>query len=219
MTGYYKIESWWTIQSKRYRNYMGSGYDFIEFLDKQIQQSEENEKTEFVNFLTQKAINQDEDYAIAFSLLEKFCTDNCLELIFKKAQQINFADQNIIYYLNVLGKRGTEKHKQLLADYLLSDKLNENHSFVHWSLYPNFPDLFAKAYSKYLIETDYKKWTGSAIVQAFMTHPKALELVKQFLEVNNKKVWTHFKNDLQQELTKDFWNKTNKKEIATIICS
>jgi hypothetical protein len=198
---------------------MGADFDFIEFLDKQIQQSEQDEKIEFIDFLTQKAINQEDDYSIAFSLLEKYCTDDCLELIFKKAQAMDLADQKIIYYLNVIGKRGTEKHKKLLSDFLLSDKLNENHSFVQWSVYPKFPDLFAKAYSKYLIETDYKVWTGSAIVQAFMTHPNAVELVKDYLEVNNKKVWTHFKNDLQQELTKDFWNKTNKKEIATIICS
>ena len=219
MTDYTTIQNWWTIQSKRYRNYMGADFDFIEFLDKQIQQSEQDEKIEFIDFLTQKAINQKDDYSIAFSLLEKYCTDDCLELIFEKAQAMDLADQKIIYYLNVIGKRGTEKHKKLLTDFLLSDKLNENHTFVHWSVYPKFPDLFAKAYSKYLIETDYKVWTGSAIVQAFMTHPKAVELVKDYLEVNNKKVWTHFKNDLQQELTKDFWNKTNKKEIATIICS
>jgi hypothetical protein len=219
MTDYTTIQNWWTIQSKRYRNYMGSGYDFIVFLGKQIQQSEQDEKIEFIDFLTQKAINQEEDYAIAFSLLEKYCTDKCLELIFEKAQTIDFADQNIIYYLNVIGKRGNEKHKQLLTEYVLSDKLNENQSFVHWSLYPNFPDLFAKAYSKYLIETDYKVWTGSAVVQSFMTHPKAVTLMKDYLEVNNKKVWTYFKNDLRQELTKDFWNKTNKKEIATIIYS
>ena len=198
---------------------MGAGYDFIEFLDKQIQQSEETEKAEFIDFLTQKAINQKDDYSIAFRLLETYCTDDCLELIFKKAQKMNFADQNIIYYLNVIGKKGNEKHIQLLTDYLLNDKLNENHSFVHWSVYLKFPDLFAKAYSKYLIETDYKMWTGSAIVQAFMTKPKAVELVKYYLEINNKKVWTYFKNDLQKELAKDFWNKTNMKEIAKIICS
>ena len=198
---------------------MGSGYDFIDFLDKQIQQSEQTEKFEFIDFLTQKAINQEDDYSVAFSLLEKYCTDDCLELIFEKAKQMDFADQKLIYYLRVIGKRGSEKHKQLLTDYLLSDKLNSNHSFVQWSVYPNYPDLFAKAYSKYLIETDYKEWTGSAIVQSFMTHPKAAELVKHILEVNNQKVWKNFKNDLQQELTKGFWNETNKKEIATIICS
>jgi hypothetical protein len=198
---------------------MGADFDFIEFLDKQIQQSEQTEKIEFIDFLTQKAINQEDDYSIAFSLLEKYCTDNSLELIFEKAKRMDFADQKIIYYLNVIGKRGAEKHKQLLTDYLLSDKLNENHSFVHWSVYPKFPDLFAKAYSKYLVETDYKEWTGSAIVQAFMTHPKAAELVKHYLVVNNKKVWTFFKNDLQKELTKEFWDKTNKNEIAKIICS
>jgi hypothetical protein len=198
---------------------MGADFNFIEFLDKQIQQSEKDEKIEFIDFLTQKAINQEDDYAIAFRLLEKYCSDDCLELIFEKAKRMDFADQNIIYYLNVIGKIGTEKHKQLLTDFLLSDKLNENQSFVHWSVYPKFPDLFAKAYSKYLIETDYKVWTGSAIVQAFMTEPKAVELVKDYLEITNKKVWTYFKNDLEQQLTKDFWDKTNKKEIATIICS
>ena len=198
---------------------MGSGYDLIEHLDKEIQQSSPTEQNDLITFLTQKAINEEDGYATALAVLENHCTDNCLDLLFEKAKQINFADQKIIYYLRVIGKRGSEKHRQLLTDYLLSDKLNPNHSFVQWSVYPNYPDLFAKAYSKYLIETDYKEWTGSAIVQSFMTHPKAAELVKHILEVNNQKVWKNFKNDLQQELTKGFWNETNKKEIATIICS
>jgi len=105
----------------------------------------------------------------------------------------------------------------LLESFLLSKQLNGNHTFVQWSTYPNFPDLFVRAYSKYLIETDYKEWTGSGIVQSFMSNPKALELLKQYLEVENVNVWRKFKNDLQTELTKDFWDKTNKTEISRII--
>lgn len=219
MTNTTTLENWWIDLSKQYRNYMGSGYDFIEYLDKTVQESNQTEKIELVNFLTQKAINQEDGYAIALAVLEKYATNESLELIMTKAKQIDFADQKIIYYLNVIGKRGTEKHKQILTDFLLIGPLNKNHSFVQWSVYPNFPDLFAKAYSKYLIETDYKEWTGSGIVQAFMTDPKAVELVKHFLEVNNIKVWQYLKNDLQQELTKDFGDKTKKKEIATLIRS
>lgn len=55
MTDNIPIENWWTGLSKQYRNYMGSGYDFlIEYLDKTIQQSSQTEKIEIINFLTKK---------------------------------------------------------------------------------------------------------------------------------------------------------------------
>ena len=196
---------------------MGSGYDLIEHLDKAITRSGQTEKKETVDFLTQTAIRQETGYEIALAVLEKHCTPDNLELIFEKAKTFDLADQKITAYLNVLGHKGKQEHRQLLEDFLLSKQINDNHSFVQWSTYPNFPDLFVKAYSKYLIETPYKEWTGSAIVQSFMSTPKALELLKEYLENENNKVWQNFKSDLQTELTKDFWDKTNKTEITRII--
>lgn len=211
------IKNWWTDLLKKYSNYMGSGYDLIEHLDKLIFNSNQPEKKEFIDFLTQTAIRQESGYEIALAVLEKHCTPDNLELIFKKAQTFNFADQRITSFLRVVGRNGNQAHRKILEDFLLSKKININHSFVQWSTFPNFPDLFVKAYSKYLIETDYKEWTGSAIVQSFMSKPKAIELLKEYLEIENSKVWENFKNDLQNELTKDFWEKTNKAEIAQII--
>jgi hypothetical protein len=211
------IENWWTDLLKKYRNYMGSGYDLIEHLNKTITDCGETEKKETIDFLTQKAITEHNGSEIALAVLEYHCTPDNLELIFEKAKTFNLADQKITGYLRVIGQKGKQPHKQLLEDFLLSNQLNNNHSFVQWSTFPNFPDLFVKAYSKYLIETDYKEWTGSAIVQSFMSTPKALELLKKYLEKENKSVWRNFKNDLQTELTKDFWDKTNKTEIARII--
>jgi hypothetical protein len=211
------IENWWTDLLKKYRNYMGSGYDLIDHIDKTIIRSGETEKKETIDFLTQTAIRQESGYEIALAVLEKYCTTDNLELIFEKARTFKLTDQQITAYLNVIGHKGKQEHIQLLEDFLLSKQLNDNHSFVQWSTYPNFPDLFARAYSKYLIETDYKEWTGSGIVQSFMSNPKALELVKKYLEAENNNVWRKFKTDLQTELTKDFWDKTNKTEIARII--
>jgi len=53
------IENWWTDLQKKYRNYMGSGYDFIDHVDKTITRSGGTEKKETIDFLTQTAIRQD----------------------------------------------------------------------------------------------------------------------------------------------------------------
>jgi hypothetical protein len=196
---------------------MGSGYDFIDHVEKTITRSGQTEKKETIDFLTQTAIRQESGYEIALAVLEKYCTPDNLELIFEKAKTFKLADQKITAFLKVIGHKGKQEHRQLLEDFFLSKQLNENHSFVQWSTYPNFHDLFVRAYSKYLIETDYKEWTGSCIVQSFMSDPKALELLKEYLEAENNNVWRKFKNDLQTELTKDFWDKTNMTEIARII--
>jgi hypothetical protein len=211
------IEDWWVDLQKKYRNYMGSGYDFIDHLDKAIIRSSDEEKKETIDFLTQTAIKQENGYEVALAVLEKYCTSDNLELIFEKAKTFKLTDQKITAYLKVIGHKGKNEHRQLLEDFLLSKKLNENHAFVQWSTFPNFPDLFVRAYSKYLIETDYKEWTGSGIVQSFFPTPRALELLKKYLEKENNSVWKKFKNDLNTELTRDFWDKAKKAEVSRII--
>lgn len=210
-------KNWWNDLLKGNRNNKVEYYELVEHLDKILQLRQQAEKTEIINFLTKEATAFSNGYAIAFAVLEKYATEDIVDLIFQSAKSIDLNDQRIIYPLKVLGKKGDQKHRQLLESFLLSNKLNENHSFVHWSTYPKFPDLFAKAYSKYLIETDYKEWTGSAVVQSFMTNAKALELLKKYLEKKNNNVWQNLKNDLQIELTKDLWDKANKTEIERLI--
>ena len=99
---------------------MGSGYDFIDHVDKIIRRCGEEEKKETIDFLTQTAIRQESGYGIALAVLENHCTPDNLELIFEKAKTFKLTDQKITAYLNVVGHRGKQKHKQLLEDFLLS---------------------------------------------------------------------------------------------------
>lgn len=217
MTQNIAIDDWWNDLLKKYRGYMGAGYDLLDHLDKTLKRCGEQERTEIIDFLTRKATQKDDDFGIALGVLENHCSPDNLELVFEKAKTIDLADIEITYYLRVIGKQGKDKHIGLLEDFLLSSKLNPNHSFVHWSTYPNFPNLFAKAYTKYLTETDYNDWTESAIVQAFMNEPDALGILRDNLEKENEKVWRQLKNDLEKELTKDLWDKDSKKRIKKII--
>jgi hypothetical protein len=213
MTKNLTIEDWWNDVLKKHSGYMGAGYDLIDHLNKTIENCGEEERKEITDFLTQKATKKDDDFAIALEVLANYCPQNNLELLITKAKTIDFSNQDIIYYLRVIGKQGERKHTELLEKFLLGPILNANHSFVHWSTYPKFPNLFSKSYAKYLIQTDYKEWTGTAIVQAFMNEPDALHPLRELLEKENPKVWKRLRRDLKKELSKDLWNQEQKKKI------
>lgn len=217
MTQNITIEDWWNDLLQKYRGFMGAGYDLQEHLDKTIKECGEQERAEIIDFLTKKATQKGDDFGIALGVLKNHCSPDNLELIFKKAKTLDLTDNDIIYYLRVLGKQGKSEHKGLLEDFLLSPKINPNHSFVQWSTYPNFPDLFARAYIKYLTETDYNEWKESAIVQAFMDEPKALEILQKNLEKENMTIWRQLKSNLKKELSKDIWEKQAKENINKII--
>jgi len=217
MTDRNDIEIWWTDLLKKYQGYMGSGYDLIEYLDKFVGTLDQEDRQTTIEFLTDKAINFSDGYAIAFSTLEKHCNETCLDKIYKCAQTIDFNDEKIIYLIDVLGKQGSDNHRQLLEKFLLPDKLNEFETFVQWSLYPKFPDLFVKSYSKYLRLTDYKEWTGSWVTQSFMYEPTALGLLKDPLEHTDKKTWDYVLKDIKTALTSDIWTEQQKSEVRKII--
>ncbi|MBO6537266.1 MAG: hypothetical protein JJ966_13670 [Balneolaceae bacterium] len=211
------INEWWNNLLKENRRYWGAGYDLIDNLNKSIEQFEEIEKTETINFLTKKAIQKDKDFAIALCVLENHCSPSNLELIFNKAKTFDLLDRDIIYYLRVLGKHGNERHKELLENFLLSKNLNPNHSSVIWATYPNFPDLFAKAYTKYLTETNISEWAGSLIVSAFMEEPGALRLLLNNLKKENLFVFESFKTNLKKEFLKNCWDKSSKEKVRKLI--
>jgi len=217
MTNRNDIEIWWTDLLKKYQGFMGSGYDLIEYLDKFVGTLDQEDRQITIEFLTDRAIYFTDGYAIAFSTLEKYCNETCLDKIYKCAQTVDFSDEKIIYPIRVLGKQGSDNHRQLLERFFSPDKLNEFETFVQWSLYPKFPDLFVKTYSKYLRHTDYKEWTGSCVTQSFMYEPTALGLLKDHLLKTDKETWEYVSKDIKTELTKNIWTEEQKIEIKKII--
>jgi len=217
MTDRNDIEIWWTDLLRKYQGYMCSGYDLIEYLDKFVGRLDQADRQTTIEFLTDKAINFTDGYAIAFSTLEKHCNETCLDKIYKCAQTIDFNDEKIIYPIGVLGKQGLDNHRQFLDKFFSPDKLNEFETFVQWSLYPKYPDLFVKTFSKYLRLTDYRKWKGSGITQSFMYEPAALGLLKNHLEQTDKKTWDYVLTDVKTELTKDIWTEKQKLDVRKIV--
>ena len=217
MTDRNDIEIWWTDLLKKYQGYMGSGYDLIDYLDKFLGILDQADRQTTIEFITDKAINFADGYAIAYSTLEKHCNETCLDKIYKCAQTVDFNNEKIIYPIRVLGKQGSDIHRQFLDKFYSPDKLNEFETFVQWSLYPKFPDLFVKTYSKYLRLTDYREWTGSGITQSFMYEPNALELLKDHLEQTDKKTLNYVLKDIKADLKKNIWTEEQKTKVKKII--
>jgi len=209
---------WWTNLLKKHKaDKWSGGYALVEEASNLIEESVESEKEIFIDYLTKVAIMQETGAALALAVLVNQCTPRAVRAIYEKAKTLRHDDSAIIGYLRVIGRHGEEEHLHLLEDFLLSDPLNKHHSSLQWSVYPRFPELFAMAYSRYLTETSYAKWTGSAIVQSFMSKPEALKVLKSYLEKKNKGVWLQFRSDIEAELKKDIWARKDKAAIRKVI--
>ena len=208
------MKLWWANLAKEQTV---DKFDMAEDANRLIEKSDEKGKKEIIEYLTRVAVEKKEDYAIALKVLETHCTPRCLRAIYEKARSLNPARSDIADYLRVLGQQGAKEYRHLLEDYLLNGPLNENHQIVQWSTYPKFPKLFAKAYSRFLIETNYKRWTGSAIVEAFMDCPEALKVLKAYLEKKNKDVWLKLRADLQEKIKSEIWDKECNRRIEAIL--
>jgi hypothetical protein len=211
------LENWWSEVLRYPFNHFQSSCDLLFTIDKQIEELDHTAKQRLVDRLTQIALKGNDGFEIALDILEKHCTPDNLELIYKKARSLRLTDRDLMGYLRVIACKGQDAHKGLLEDVLFSEPMSRHHDFIQWSTYPNYPDLFVRAYSRYLIDTDYARWSGSLVVQSFMTRPHALSLLKNHLEKTNHDVWLKMKHDLEVQLTKNLWSNEDKTTIAHII--
>lgn len=188
MTDKKQIEDWWNETLKEQKSYMGSGHDLIGKLNTKFSACSDQEKELFSDILTSIAESKDEEFVFALVVLENYCKGESLDKVYNKTKTFDTHDDDIIHYLRVIGQQGKSERKDILEEFLLCPELNPNHSSVQWQTFPNFKDVFAKAYSNYLVETNYDEWKVSAIVSAFMDSPEALIELKNVLENQNSSV-------------------------------
>ncbi|HET7732451.1 MAG TPA: hypothetical protein VFK73_01335 [Paludibacter sp.] len=216
-----EIESWWIEICKRndYDKWSG-GYETIIECKKTLSMVDNENKNIIIDYLTDISINKGYRYALALAVLTEHLNDNSLNKIYQKASELrNDYKQDEHYYiklLSVIGSYATDDKLDLVNEFLFDSKFNSNQSFIHWSLWPTNKDLFCKAYTYYFDNSE--KWTECAIVQAFMNNPEALSTLKTYLQENKRnKIWEILRADLQKELKKDFWDKTDKEKIKKAI--
>jgi hypothetical protein len=115
----------------------------------------------------------DRQTTIEFITDKAFCRRlrNCL-FDFRKILQQSIILQKVINVgqltsitkiisIRVLRKQGSDIHRQFFGQVLFTWQVEQFETLFQWSLYPKFPDLFVKTYSKYLRLTDYREWIGS----------------------------------------------------------
>jgi hypothetical protein len=210
-------QAWWNTLLIKYQNYWSAGEDFGEYLINLITNSEELERLQLIDFLTQIALNQTKGHQVALFVLEKHCNSKNLELLYQKAKYLELDNPILPYYLRVIALNGQEKHKDLLESFFFSIELNIAHSFVRWATFPNYPDVFVKAYTQYLTKTNYQEWIGTAVTQSFFHNPNALVLVKECLQIDYPFTWLQLKKDLQTQLKENYLEENLKFEINRII--
>jgi len=215
------IENWWIDICKKhdYDRWSG-GYETIDECKKILSSLDNENKNRIIDYLADISIKKGHRYSLALAVLIDFNNEYSLNKIYHTALGLkdNYKQDEHYYIdlLKVIGSFAKDDRLDLVKDFLFGSKFNPNQSFIHWALWPTNKDLFCKAYTHFFENTE--KWTECAIVQAFMHNSNALSDLKDYLIENKKtKIWDTLKADLQKELKKDLWNKTDKEKIKMIV--
>jgi len=213
-------ENWWVDICKKHDSDKWSGGNETIDESKKILSTIDNEsKNNIIDYLTDIVIKKGYRYALASAVLVDFNNDSSLDKIYQTALDLkdNYLEneKDYIYLLRIISANVKDDRLTIVSDYIFGSNFNSNQQLIHWSLWPKNKDLFCKAYTHYF--ENEKKWTECAIVSAFMRHSDALSELKHYLLKNKKtKIWEILKSDLQKELHKDLWDKTDKEKIRKI---
>ena len=192
-----EVTQWWADTQAIIRRYETR---HSEMINRDLESLPTEKRYRILNYLTHKAIFQRSGYEDGLSILEYWATEDHIQSIYDKALTLSSDDPEYINYLRVIGKRGKECHKDILEKFLFTIPYNSARSCLHWSLYPNYPDLFVKSYCEYLVREDNDRWRNSAISQGFMFHGDALKLLKKYMVIEAPITWLVLKKVMTYHL-------------------
>lgn len=205
-----EFEHWWSdflAECEGHRD----PYLSIEALRRYIAGLSDEKRTEFERCLVDLIYGQQAGAGVALGALERAALPETHEALAELARQASPTSADLREgALRALARSDLPQSIALLEDYLLHEPIGRNWSSVPWSLWPQTPVLFCRAWSRFFSERPAESWRGSAIVQAFLTEPPAVRLLRQALQAENPTAWAQFQAALVQASHASWLNETQR---------
>lgn len=194
-----EFDQWWSeflAELGRHRD----SYESIRELQRYLAGLSREKRQSFERCLTDLALARGEGASVALAALEKGALRGTCEALVALACDRGASDSGLREdALRVLARSSLPQAPVLLEHYLLDEPLGHGWSSVPWSLWPQYAQLFVRAWSRYFSEQTPEVWCGTAVVQAFLNEPLAVRQVRNALQVSNSIIWRKLCEEFRRE--------------------
>lgn len=184
-----------------------------------FEQACDEEKQLLVVGLVEHVLAQQRQWSVAAGILEGLASDSDLEKIEVLAGRLanyhtHSEESEFVDLLRVLAK-GDKRFHGPIAEYQKRSPLPLYYSSLQWAFWPQHPQEFVNAYSRFLEEEPADRWSGTAIVQSFVSRPDALRALRDACA--DARWWPAFESSLREQLTRPWVAQSQKDEVETVL--
>jgi hypothetical protein len=169
----------------------------------------------FLDELVQLATRADPGAGVALSVLESEAMPGHIRSICKHITPLppvgSTAEESILVaFLRVVAADRSAQYLHLVEHYLLTRGLNPYWESLPWSLWAHYAELFCRAWAWYFSAVPASRWRGTAVVQAFLTHPDAIACLKRELLSTSADAWTQLHDAIEAEAEAPWLNQAQR---------
>ena len=155
----------------------------------------------FASELTDLACRQGKAWHIALAALERLAERDDfkrLSLVATALPAVHPPHPLVDYRIGVLRVLAKDTSGEFLGavDAYCDGEVDAWFTSVAWALWPHHKERFATCHARYFIETPQSRWSGTAVIQAFVTRPQALECLRNRLVNKHPATWNAVRTEV-----------------------
>jgi hypothetical protein len=155
----------------------------------------------FASELTGLACRQGKAWHIALGALERLAGRDAFERLSRVAialPAVHPPHPLVDYRIGILRVLGKDASGEFLGpvDAYCAGEVDSWFTSVAWALWPHHKERFARCHARYFIETPQPRWSGTAVIQAFLTRPQALGWLRNRLISEHPATWNAVRTEV-----------------------
>jgi len=187
-----RFEIWWNGFTHRARD--AGSYEIAERLRGKLRRTRVADRAGFLCDLWEVLLQRRHDYGVALFLLDALTDAESLhELALKLSPlpELQNPDEeaHLADLMRVLAAAGGPGLLRPVTEYLLDRSMSPEWTTVPWALWPHQKELFARAWQRYLRETQPADWNDGSIVKSFLAEPDAVRIVRSKVAPEHPEHW------------------------------
>ncbi len=210
-----RFDIWWDGFQRRVAD--EEPFEIANRLRRKLCRTRVTEREEFLRRLWGVLLQRRRAYGVALFLLEGVKDLAQLRQLARKLMplpglQARDEESHLADLLRLLAAADVPTLLPPVEAYLLERPIGPYWATVPWALWPHQKELFARAWQRYLCETQPSDWNAALIIDSFLTEPEAVSLVRTMVAAVRPESWEFLRQALIGEAGQVGWLSEEQRE-------